>query len=131
MNASDQITAYIKGIGDWRGKLLARLRTLIRDAAPELAEAWKWNVPVFALNGNVVAIGAFQDHVKVNVFKGASLKDPQRLFNAGLDAKASRAIDLHEGETIDEAAFKALIRAAVALNGATGKAKERKPRPSK
>ena len=129
MDASAQITTYIKGLGDWRGQLLARLRTLIRDAAPELAEEWKWNVPVFALNGNVVAIGAFQDHVKVNVFKGAALKDPARLFNAGLDAKASRAIDIHEGESIDEAAFKALIRAAVALN--SGAAKARKPRFSK
>jgi hypothetical protein len=127
MGASDQVTTYIKGMGDWRGRLLARLRTLIREAAPELTEEWKWNVPVFALNGNVVAIGAFQDHVKVNVFKGASLKDPQRLFNAGLDAKASRAIDLHEGESIDEAAFKALIRAAAALNSGTAK----KPRSSK
>jgi hypothetical protein len=117
MDASGQITAYIKGLGDWRGMLLARLRTLIRDAAPELAEEWKWNVPVFTHNGNVVAIGAFQDHVKVNVFKGAALKDPARLFNAGLDAKASRAIDVHEGEAVDEVAFKNLIRAAVALNG--------------
>src|SRR5919198_3083133 len=101
MSASDQITTYIKGVGDWRGKVLARLRTLIRDAAPELTEDWKWNVPVFARNGNVVAIAAFKDHVKINVFKGASLKDPAGLFNAGLDAKTSRAIDLHEGESID------------------------------
>jgi hypothetical protein len=116
MAASEQISDYIKGIAGWRGKLLARLRTLIREAAPELAEDWKWNVPVYAHNGNVVALGAFQDHVKVNFFKGASLKDPRGLFNAGLDAKASRAIDIREGELIDEAAFKALIRAAAALN---------------
>jgi hypothetical protein len=116
MAASEQISDYIKGIAGWRGKLLARLRTLIREAAPELAEGWKWNVPVYAHNGNVVALGAFQDHVKVNFFKGASLKDPSGLFNAGLDAKASRAIDIREGELIDEAAFKALIRAAAALN---------------
>jgi hypothetical protein len=129
MDASGQITAYIKGLGDWRGKLLARLRTLIRDAAPELAEEWKWSVPVFTRNGNVVAIGAFQDHVKVNVFKGAALKDPAHLFNAVLDAKASRPIDIHEGESIDETALRALIRAATALNSGAPKAK--KPRPSK
>jgi hypothetical protein len=131
MDASEQVTAYIKGIGGWRGKLLARLRTLIRDAAPELAEDWKWNVPVLARNGNVVAIAAFKDHVKVNVFKGAALKDPAGLFNAGLDAKASRAIDIHEGESVDEAALKALIRAAAALNSTIGKAEGRKSRSSK
>jgi hypothetical protein len=124
MAASDQITNYIKSVAGWRGKLLARLRSLIREAAPELAEDWKWNVPVYTLNGNVVALGAFQDHVKVNFFKGAALKDPARLFNAGLEAKATRAIDIHEGEAIDEAAFKNLIRATAAQNG--GKPPEKK-----
>ncbi|HEX6120951.1 MAG TPA: DUF1801 domain-containing protein [Dongiaceae bacterium] len=124
MAAAEQITDYIKSVAGWRGKLLARLRTLVREAAPELAEDWKWNVPVYTHNGNVVALGAFQDHVKVNFFKGASLKDPARLFNAGLEAKATRAIDIHEGAAIDEAAFKALVRAAAALNG--GKPPEKK-----
>jgi hypothetical protein len=129
MNASDQITAYIKGLRDWRGQMMARLRQLIRDAAPELVEEWKWNTPAWSHNGNVVAVGAFQDHVKVNMFKGASLSDPHRLFNAGLEAKTSRAIDLHSGDALDEAAFKALVRSAVALN--SGKTKPKKPAATK
>jgi hypothetical protein len=114
MTASEQITTYLNGLGDWRGKVLARLRVLIRGAAPDLVEEWKWNTPVWSHNGNVLAAGAFQDHVKVNFFKGASLDDPHRLFNAGLDAKATRAIDIHEGDRLNEAALKSLIRAAVA-----------------
>ena len=126
MNASEQITTYIDGLGDWRGKTLARLRKLIRDAAPVLSEEWKWNTPVWSHNGNVLAVGAFQDHVKVNFFKGASLDDSHGVFNAGLEAKASRAIDIHERDRINEAAFKDLVRAAVDLNG--GKPKRKKPR---
>jgi len=121
MDASARITHYIEALADWRGKTLARLRKLILDAAPDLVEEWKWNTPLWSLNGSVLAVGAFKDHVKVNVFKGALLKDPRRVFNAGLDAKTSRAIDIHEGDAIDEGALKDLIRAAVALN--TGKAK--------
>lgn len=116
MNPSEQITAYIDKLDDWRGKTLGRLRTLIRAASPDLVEVWKWNIPVWSYQGNVLALGAFQDHVKINFFKGASLEDPRGLFNAGLDAKASRAIDLHEGDRLDEAAVKDLIRGAVALN---------------
>ena len=93
-----------------------QLRRLIGDAAPNLVEEWKWNSPVWSHNGNVLAIGAFQDHVKINFFKGATLEDAQGIFNAGLDAKASRAIDIHEGERINEAAIKSLVRAAAALN---------------
>ena len=96
---------------------MARLRKLIGEAAPDLTEEWKWNTPVWSYKGNVLALGAFDDHVKVNFFKGASLDDPRHLFNAGLDAKASRAIDIHEGGKIDEAALKALVRAAAVLNG--------------
>jgi hypothetical protein len=114
MTASEQITSHIKDLGDWRGQQLARLRELIRAAAPELVEEWKWRTPVWSHNGNVVAAGAFQDHVKVNFFKGASLDDPHRLFNAGLDAKATRAIDIHKSDRLNEAAFKQLVRAAVA-----------------
>ncbi len=102
--------------------MLARLRALILDAAPGIAEEWKWDTPVFAYKGNVVATGAFKDHVKLNFFKGASLNDPHGLFNAGLEAKATRAIDIHEGDAIDEPALQDLIRAAVALN-AGGKKK--------
>jgi hypothetical protein len=128
MNPSDRITAYIDELGDWRGKLLGRLRALIRAASPELVEEWKWNTPVWSHNGNVLAAGAFQDHVKLNFFKGASLKDPRGLFNAGLEAKASRALDLHQGDRIDEAALQELIRGAVALNQKPPKPKSRSSR---
>ena len=116
MNASEQITKHIHDLADWRGKLLEQLRKLIRDAAPDAIEDWKWNTPVWSQNGNIVAIGAFQDHVKINFFKGASLDDSHALFNAGFEAKASRAIDIHEGDRIHTAALKDLVRAAVALN---------------
>jgi hypothetical protein len=119
MNASERITNHIDGLADWRGKVLAQLRKLIREAAPDVVEEWKWNTPVWSRNGNIVAVGAFQDHVKVNFFKGASLDDPRRLFNAGLEAKASRAIDIHEGDRIDAAGIKDLVRAAVALESGT------------
>ena len=120
---SKLITNFIAGLPDWRGKLLARLRKLIKDAAPELTEDWKWGTPIWAYKGNVVAIGAFEDHVKLNFFKGASLEDPQGLFNAGLDAKATRAIDLFHGDKINEPALKKLIRAAVDYNTSGGKKK--------
>ena len=89
--------------------MLARLRKLILDAAPDLTEEWKWETPVFAHKGNVVAAGVFKDHVKLNFFKGALLDDPHRLFNAGLDAKATRAIDIHEGDEIHEVALQELM----------------------
>jgi len=90
MDASEQITQHIKALTDWRGKLLARLRKLILATDPDIVEEWKWGTPVWSHKGNVVAVGAFQDHVKVNFFKGASLSDPHGLFNAGLEAKATR-----------------------------------------
>ena len=119
--ASQLITNMINELGDWRGKLIARLRKLILDTAPDVTEQWKWGTAVWTSNGMVCAAGAFKDHVKLNFFKGASLKDPKRLFNAGLDAKATRAIDFTENDKIDESALKALIRAAVAHNSATKK----------
>ena len=125
MNPSDQISAYIDKLGDWRGKTLGRLRILIRSASPELVEDWKWNTPVWSCEGNVLAAGAFKDHVKLNFFQGASLEDPRGLFNAGLDAKASRAIDLHQGAAVDEPALKELVRAAVALNRKPARPKSR------
>jgi len=128
MNPSDRITAYIDALGDWRGQLLGRLRTLIRSASPDLVEEWKWNTPVWSCGGNVLAAGAFQDHVKLNFFRGASLADPRGLFNAGLEAKASRAIDLHQGDRLDEAALRDLIRAAVALEREPSKPKSRSKR---
>ena len=123
MTASQQIDNHIKGLTDWRGKTMVRLRKLIRDAAPELTEEWKWDTPVWSHKGNVVAAGVFKDHVKLNFFKGASLKDPNGLFNAGLDAKATRAIDFSEGDGINEAALKDLIREAVAYNTSGSKKK--------
>src|SRR5262245_12428912 len=123
MSSSQQITSYIADLADWRGDALARLRTLILEADPEIAEEWKWDTPVWSHKGNVVAAGAFKDHLKLNFFKGAALPDPHRLFNAGLEAKASRAIDFHEGDGIDEAALKELVRAAVDYNLSSGKAK--------
>ena len=118
LTPSQHIDKYIKEHTDWRGKLLARLRKLIQESAPELTEEWKWGSPIFAHKGNVLSTGAFKDHVKLNFFKGASLKDPKKLFNAGLEAKGSRGIDLREGEEINESDLKDLIREAVALNSA-------------
>jgi len=118
---SQNITHHIAELADWRGTLVARLRQLILDANPAMVEEWKWDTPVWSHQGNVVAVGAFKDHVKLNFFKGAALPDPHRLFNAGLDAKATRAIDIHEGDTIDEVALQELIRAAVAQNASKQK----------
>lgn len=123
MSASQHIDNYIEGLSNWRGKMIARLRKLIRDTAPELAEEWKWDTPVWSYKGNVVAAGVFKDHVKLNFFKGASLEDPEGLFNAGLDAKATRAIDIAEGEDINESALKDLVRAGVAQNASGSKKK--------
>ena len=122
---SELITRQIEELGDWRGKLLAQLRKLILDAAPEVTEEWKWGTAVWVHKGNVVAAGAFKDHVKLNFFKGASLDDPSGLFNAGFEAKATRAIDFHEGDKINVAALKEIVRAAVALNTSGGKKKEK------
>lgn len=114
--ASQLITNQIAELNDWRGTMLAQIRTLIHEAAPELTEEWKWNTAVWTRNGLVCAAGAFKDHVKLNFFKGASLKDPKHLFNAGLEAKGTRAIDFHEGANLNAAALKDLIRAAAAHN---------------
>ena len=123
LTPTQHITNHIAELSDWRGKTLAQLRKLILEAAPELTEEWKWDTPVWSYKGNVVAAGAFKDHLKLNFFKGASLKDSKGLFNAGLDAKATRAIDFNEGDKIDEQALKELIRVAVAYNGSGGKKK--------
>jgi hypothetical protein len=113
---AQRITDHIAELGDWRGNILVRLRQLILEADGAMVEEWKWDTPVWSQHGNVVAAGAFKDHLKLNFFKGASLQDPHSLFNAGLEAKASRAIDIYEGDTIDETALQELIRAAVAHN---------------
>ena len=111
------IDARIKELGDWRGKMLARLRSLIRQADPDVVEEWKWRgVPVWSDNGIICTGETYKTVVKMTFAKGASLPDPSRLFNSSLEGNTRRAIDITEGETIDEAALKTLIRAAVAVN---------------
>lgn len=121
LTPSREIDKFIKELTDWRGMWIAQFRSLVLKTAPEVTEDWKWGVPVWSYKGNVVASGVFKDHVKLNFFKGASLKDPKKLFNAGLEAKATRAIDISEGGSINEAALKDLIRQAVDLNSAKKK----------
>ena len=110
------ITRKIASLADWRGEMLARLRDVIHKADPDIREEWKWGTAVWAHDGIVCSAGTFKDHVKLNFFRGAALDDPKGLFNAGLDAKATRAIDFGETDAIDEPAVGDLIRAAVALN---------------
>ena len=120
--ASELIDRRIRDLGDWRGKTLARVRALIHAADPEIVEEWKWakatspGTPVWSHDGIVCTGETYKDAVKMTFAKGASLKDPSRLFNSSLEGNVRRAIDLHEGEPIDEAALKNLIRAAIALN---------------
>ena len=114
---SQLIDARIKELNDWRGELLARLRSLIREADPEVVEEWKWRgVPVWSHAGMICTGETYKNIVKMTFAKGASLKDPSGLFNSSLEGNTRRAIDVHQGEKIDEKALKALIRAAVALN---------------
>jgi hypothetical protein len=110
------IDARIDELDDWRGKTLARVRALIRQADPDVVEEWKWSVPVWSHDGIICTGEAYKRAVKLTFVKGASLDDPARLFNASLDGNTRRAIDLREGDTIDEPALKALIRAAIAAN---------------
>ncbi len=123
LTPSQEIDKFINDLTDWRGKWIKQFRALILKTAPEVAEDWKWGVPVWTYKGNMVASGVFKDHVKLNFFKGASLSDPKKLFNAGLEAKATRAIDIAENDKVDEAALKDLIRAAVDFNASGGKKK--------
>ena len=116
MNPSERIDKQIAELADWRGQMIARLRKLIREADPDITEEWKWDTAVWSHRGLVCAVGAFKQTVKMNFFQGALLEDPQKLFNAGLDAKKTRAIDFREGDAVDESALKELIRAAVAHN---------------
>src|SRR3981189_1309478 len=114
---SQLIDARIKELGDWRGKMLSRLRTLVKEADPEVVEEWKWRgVPVWSHDGLICTGETYKSVVKLTFAKGASLKDPSELFNSSLEGNVRRAIDLHEGDEIDEDAFKTLIRAAAALN---------------
>ncbi|MBN9486266.1 MAG: DUF1801 domain-containing protein [Alphaproteobacteria bacterium] len=114
---SELIDARIKELGDWRGKALSQLRTLVKEADPEVVEEWKWRgVPVWSHDGLICTGETYKNVVKMTFAKGAALKDPSGLFNASLDGNTRRAIDLHEGEKIDEEALKTLVRAAVAMN---------------
>jgi hypothetical protein len=116
-SASELISRRITELGDWRGKTLSRMRKLIHDADPDVVEEWKWmGTPVWAHDGNICTGESYKSVVKLTFLRGASLKDPARLFNSSLDGNVRRAIDIHEGEEVDESAFKALVRQAVALN---------------
>src|SRR5947199_9122771 len=130
-SASGLISKRIAELGDWRGKTLSRMRTLIKEADPDVVEEWKWvkptkpGTPVWSHDGIICTGESYKNVVKLTFAKGASLKDPARLFNSSLDGNARRAIDIHEGEEVDEPAFKALVRQAVALNG-SGRSKPSK-----
>src|SRR4051794_26177212 len=122
--ASEKITARIKELGDWRGETVAHVRQLIHDADPDIEEEWKWEkatspgTPVWSHDGGVCTGESYKQVVKLTFFRGASVEDPKQLFNSSLEGNTRRAIDIREGEKIDEAAFKQLIRAAVAANSA-------------
>jgi hypothetical protein len=124
ISASASIDERIKQLGDWRGKTLAHLRQLIHDADPDIVEEWKWvkptnpGIPVWSHDGGVCTGESYKQVVKLTFYRGASIKDPKKLFNSSLDGNVRRAIDFREGEKINEAAFKELIRAAVAANSA-------------
>ncbi|MFS2021093.1 DUF1801 domain-containing protein [Massilia sp. CT11-108] len=125
--ASALIDRRIADLGDWRGAALARVRALIHEAVPGVVEEWKWmGTPVWSSGGILCTGESYKSHVKLTFLKGASLDDPSGLFNSSLDGNARRAIDIHEGDELDPAAFRALIRAAAALNAAKAKPKRAK-----
>src|SRR4026207_729871 len=125
-SASELISKRIAELGDWRGKTLSRMRKLITEADPEVVEEWKWmGTPIWSHDGIICTGASYKNVGKLTFAKGASLKDPARLFNSSLDGNVRRAIDIHEGEKVNESAFKTLVRQAVALNGA-GKADKSK-----
>jgi len=117
-SASQLIDRRIAELGDWRGETLSRMRGLIKAADPDVVEEWKWMNPVWSHDGIICTGESYKKAVKLTFAKGALLKDPTRLFNSSLDGNTRRAIDIHEGEKVDAAAFQALVRQAVALNGA-------------
>ena len=129
-SASERIDKRIAELGDWRGVTLGRMRQLIHDADPEVVEEWKWmGTPVWSHDGIICTGESYKSVVMLTFAKGASLKDPARLFNSSLEGNVRRAIDIHEGEKVDESAFKTLIKAAIAANSSAGKTK-RKKKPS-
>ena len=122
-SASELISTRIAELGDWRGQTLGRMRKLVKEADPDVVEEWKWmGTPVWSHDGIICTGESYKQVVKLTFAKGAALKDPARLFNSSLDGNVRRAIDIHEGEEVDRAAFKALVRQAIALNSA-GKSK--------
>lgn len=120
--ASERIDARIAELGDWRGEMLGRLRALVRSADPEIVEEWKWNVPVWSRDGLICTGETYKATVKLTFAKGAAVPDPGHLFNSSLEGNTRRAIDFRQGDPVDEKAFKALIRAAVAVNRKKAKA---------
>src|SRR5258708_3521932 len=125
--AAALISQRIAELGDWRGEALGRMRQLIKQADPDVVEEWKWGVPVWSHDGIICTGESYKNHVKLTFAQGASLKDPARLFNSSLDGNVRRAIDIHEGEKVDGSAFKALVRQAVARNGAARSLTPAKP----
>ncbi len=121
MKPSEYISEQISSLTDWRGKRLAQLRQIILAADPEIREEWKWGTAGWSHNGMVCSAGAFKDHVRLNFFKGAALEDPDKIFNAGLDAKESRGIDFGEGNEIGAAGISEMVKRAVTYNQAAGK----------
>jgi hypothetical protein len=115
--ASELISQRIAELGDWRGEALSRMRKLIKEADPDVVEEWKWGNPVWSHDGILCTGESYKNAVKLTFAKGALLKDPARLFNSSLEGNLRRAIDIHEGETVDASAFKTLVRQAVAFNG--------------
>ncbi len=124
--ASRLIDARIEELDDWRGATLARLRGLIKEADPRVVEEWKWGIPVWSHDGLICTGETYKSAVKLTFAKGAQLEDPRKLFNSSLEGHVRRAIDFREGEEIDEASFKALVREAVALNGSTAGRRRRR-----
>jgi|SRR5690349_19658798 hypothetical protein len=125
-SASQLISERIAQLGDWRGETLTRIRQLIKEAEPEVTEEWKWSVPVWSHDGIICTGESYKSVVKLTFPKGASLKDPAKLFNSSLEGNVRRAIDIREGEKLDERAFKALVKAAVAANASAAKPKRGK-----
>ena len=131
-SASELISKRIAELGDWRGATLGRMRKLVKDADPDVVEEWKWmGTPVWSHDGIICTGESYKNVVKLTFAKGASLKDSARLFNSSLDGKERRAIDIHEGEEVEESAFKALVRQAVALNRADKSKPSAKAKPSR
>jgi hypothetical protein len=128
-SASELISKRIAALEGWRGKTLARMRALLKKADPDIVEEWKWGVPVWSRDGIVCTGESYKKAVKLTFAKGASLKDPARLFNSSLDGNVRRAIDIHERAEVDESAFKALVRQAIALNRSSKSKPSKKAKP--